>query len=61
MFVSMQTIANDLMTLQILAVKPSEEVVQHGLEVFKNFLRAEILPVFARSTRRLEDIQASPS
>ncbi len=47
------------MAVQILAVKPSEEVVEHGLEVFKNFLRAEILPVFARSTRRLEDIQAS--
>lgn len=47
--------------LQILAVNPSEEILEHDLEVFKDFLRAEILPVFARSTRRLEDIQASMS
>ena len=48
--------------LQILAVNPSEEIQQHGLELFKNFLRSEILPIFARSTSRLEDIQVgSPS
>ena len=43
--------------MQILAVNPIAEVEEHGLELFKTFLRAEILPVFTRSTRRLEDIQ----
>lgn len=44
--------------MQILAVDPPKEVLaENGLETFKNFLRAEILPIFTRSTRRLEDVQ----
>jgi len=43
--------------LQILAVDPPKELEEHGMETFKNFLRAEILPIFTRTTRRLEDVQ----
>ena len=43
--------------LQILATDAPALVDEYGSELFKNFLRAEILPVFARHSRRIEDLQ----
>ena len=47
----------ELGLLQILAAQLTPELRQHGAEAFSNFMRAEILPTFGRSTCQLEDFE----